>query len=68
MGAMPCCHWALLDGEFVGKAAAPWPVLTSELARGKVITASANSGTTSLYAFVTLIGNSDMQAGNLSFV
>lgn len=59
---------ASLDGEFVGNATAPWPVVTLELARQKVITAQAHAGVTLLYAFGTLIGNTDMHAGNLSFV
>jgi hypothetical protein len=59
---------ASLDGEFVGNAAAPWPVLTSELARQKVITPEAQARAALLYAFGTLIGNTDMHAGNLSFV
>ena len=59
---------ACLDGEFVGNAAAPWPVLTSELAKQKAITPQANADASLLYAFGTLIGNTDMHSGNLSFV
>ncbi len=59
---------ASLDGEFVGNATAPWPVVTSELARQKTITAKAHAGAALLYAFGTLIGNTEMHAGNLSFV
>lgn len=59
---------ACLDGEFVGNAPAPWPVLTSELARQKAITPKAHADAGLLYAFGTLIGNTDMHAGNLSFV
>ena len=59
---------AALDGESVGNRAAPWPVVTTALARQKVITAQAHEGATLLYAFGTLIGNTDMHAGNLSFV
>jgi len=59
---------ACLDGECVGNAAAPWPVLTSELARQKAITAQAHADAGLLYAFGTLIANTDMHAGNLSFV
>lgn len=59
---------ASLDGEFTGNATAPWPVLTSELARQKVITPEAHASAALLYAFGTLIGNTDMHAGNLSFV
>jgi hypothetical protein len=59
---------ACLDGEFVGKAAAPWPVVTMELARQAVITVQAHAGAALQYAFGTLIGNTDMHAGNLSFM
>jgi HipA-like C-terminal domain len=59
---------ACLDGEFVGNATAPWPVVTCELAKQKRITERAHAGATLLYAFGTLIANTDMHAGNLSFV
>lgn len=59
---------ASLDGEFVGNATAQWPVVTAELVRQKVITAQAHSDVALLFAFGTLIGNTDMHAGNLSFV
>jgi hypothetical protein len=59
---------ASLDGEFVGNATAPWPVVTAELVRQKAITVQAHSDVARLFAFGTLIGNTDMHAGNLSFV
>jgi hypothetical protein len=59
---------ASLDGEFVGSASAPWPVVAAELARQQTITKQAYAGVTLLYAFGTLIGNTDMHAGNLSFM
>jgi hypothetical protein len=59
---------ASLDGELVGNATAPWPLVTSELARQKVINPEAHAGAALLFAFGTLIGNTDMHAGNLSFV
>jgi len=59
---------AALDGEFVGNATAPWPVVTAELLRQKVVTAQAHTDAMQLFAFGTLIGNADMHAGNLSFV
>jgi hypothetical protein len=59
---------ASLDGEFVGNATAPWPVITAELARQKAITAQAHTEVARLFAFGTLVGNTDMHAGNLSFV
>ena len=59
---------ASLDGEFVGNATAPWPVITAQLAQGGVITPEAHARAALLFAFGTLIGNTDMHAGNLSFV
>jgi len=59
---------ASLDGEFVGNATAPWPVITAQLAQLGVITPKAYAKAALLFAFGTLIGNTDMHAGNLSFV
>ena len=59
---------AALDGEFTGNATAPWPVVCAELARSGVITAAAHRESALLFAFGTLIGNTDMHHGNLSFV
>jgi hypothetical protein len=68
LGRRALMSLAALNGEFVGNATAPWPVVTAELARQKVITEQARADATLLYAFGTLIGNTDMHAGNLSFV
>ena len=59
---------APLDGEFVGNAAAPWPAITAQLAKLGVITPEAHAMAALLFAFGTLIGNTDMHAGNLSFI
>jgi HipA-like C-terminal domain len=57
-----------VEAEFVGDASAPWPVIVDRLASdGHVTPASAHSAAL-LYAFGTLIGNTDMHNGNLSFV
>ena len=57
-----------LEAEFVGDAQAPWPVLVERLASQRVVDAEAVRTTQALFAFGRLIGNSDMHAGNLSFV
>lgn len=57
-----------LDAEFVGDAAAPWPALVARLAGAGQVEAKAVSAAALLWAFGTLIGNTDMHAGNLSFV
>ena len=56
-----------LDAELVGDASAPWPSLVSRLAAEGHVDADAVAGTTLRWAFGTLIGNTDMHAGNLSF-
>lgn len=56
-----------LDGEFVGDASAPWPSLVSRLAADGHVDAEAIAGAALRWAFGTLIGNTDMHAGNLSF-
>lgn len=57
-----------VEAEFVGAGNEPWPVLASRLAGQGVIAAEAAAGAALLYAFGTLIGNTDMHNGNLSFV
>ncbi len=57
-----------LDAEFVGDVSAPWPSLVSRLATAGHVHADAVAGAARLWAFGTLIGNSDMHAGNLSFI
>lgn len=58
---------ASLEAEFIGDARAPWSVLASRLARTKLITAEAAQTAALLHAFGSLIGNTDMHHGNLSF-
>jgi hypothetical protein len=57
-----------LDAEFIGDVSAPWPSLVSRLAADGHVHADAVAGSALLWAFGTLIGNTDMHAGNLSFV
>ena len=57
-----------LDAEFVGDASAPWPSLVRRLAAQGHVDADAVRGAARLWAFGTLIGNTDMHAGNLSFI
>jgi hypothetical protein len=56
-----------VEAEFVGDARAPWPELARRLAKGRHVTHEAADGAARLYAFGTLIGNTDMHNGNLSF-
>lgn len=57
-----------MEAEFVGAANSPWPALADRLAAGGIITAEAAAGAALFHAFGTLIGNTDMHNGNLSFV
>lgn len=57
-----------VEAEFIGDANSPWPALAVRLAAEGIITAEAAAGTALFYAFGTLIGNTDMHNGNLSFV
>lgn len=59
---------AALDAEFVGAGRAPWPTITRRLRDSGVITPAAADGAALLWAFGTLIGNTDMHNGNLSFL
>lgn len=57
-----------LDDAFVGLRQAPWPEVAQRLAQLGHIEAGAVRGVARLYAFGTLIANTDMHPGNLSFM
>ncbi|MBT9184163.1 type II toxin-antitoxin system HipA family toxin YjjJ [Pectobacterium punjabense] len=57
-----------LEAEFVGRARDPWPILVNELVKQRHVHPDASIGTARLWAFGTLIGNTDMHHGNLSFI
>lgn len=59
---------ASVDAEFAGEGHAIWPVIAARLAAEGHITPESADGAALLYAFGTLIGNTDMHNGNLSFV
>ncbi|MES2974080.1 MAG: type II toxin-antitoxin system HipA family toxin YjjJ [Pseudomonadota bacterium] len=59
---------AAMDAEFVGAGPVPWPVVVQRLADAGHVQAEAVQGAALLWAFGALIGNTDMHAGNLSFV
>lgn len=59
---------AAFDLEFVGMAPAGWPRIARRLVELRQIRAEAADGAELLWAFGTLIGNTDMHPGNLSFV
>ncbi|MCK6391344.1 MAG: type II toxin-antitoxin system HipA family toxin YjjJ, partial [Azonexus sp.] len=57
-----------LAAEFIGDASAPWPSLVRRLVADRHVHADAVTSTARLWAFGTLIGNTDMHAGNLSLI
>jgi hypothetical protein len=57
-----------LDAEFVGSGTGSWPLLTRRLAESGQIEPQAVELAALLWAFGTLIGNTDMHNGNLSFI
>lgn len=59
---------AALDAEFVGYGSGPWPLVVAQLVEQGQVEARALEGAALLWAFGTLIGNSDMHYGNLSFL
>lgn len=58
---------ATLDAQFAG-VGGRWPDTVKVLARERVITKEAAAIANVLWAFGTLIGNTDMHSGNLAFV
>ena len=62
-----CVIPAALGAEFVGSGGR-WPDIARTLARERIIVPDAVDGTCLLWAFGTLIGNTDMHSGNLSFM
>ena len=59
---------AALDAEFVGAGTGGWPTIVHRLAADGQIRQEAADRADLLWAFGTLIGNTDMHSGNLSFV
>ena len=68
MGRKALVSLRALDAEFVGDAHQAWPVLVKTLAGLGVVSPEAADATERLWAFGVLMGNTDMHAGNLSFV
>ncbi|MBB3214546.1 hypothetical protein FHW67_003867 [Herbaspirillum sp. Sphag1AN] len=58
---------AAVEAEFVGNASAPWPEITQRLVKDGQLNSECAEGVALLYAFGSLIGNTDMHHGNLSF-
>ena len=68
LGRKAVVSLAALDAEFVGAAHQPWPVVAQWLAAQGAVTPEAGEAAEVLWAFGALIGNTDMHAGNLSWV
>jgi biotin operon repressor len=67
LGRRALLSLAMLDAEFTGAAPAPWSVIVDRLARERHVEMAAIPACGLLHAFGTLIGNTDMHPGNLSF-
>ncbi|MBL8451078.1 MAG: type II toxin-antitoxin system HipA family toxin YjjJ [Dechloromonas sp.] len=57
-----------VDAEFVGLGTGPWPAAARRLVSEKAIYPEAAVGASRLWAFGSLIGNSDTHFGNLCFM
>lgn len=57
-----------LDAEFAGLGIGGWPVIVNTLANNRHVHPETVDDANLLWAFGTLIGNSDMHNGNLSFI
>ncbi len=68
LGRRALISLAALDAEFVGVGRGDWPIIARRLAALGQIRPQAADGADLLWAFGTLIGNTDMHNGNLSFV
>ncbi|WCM94426.1 HipA domain-containing protein [Acidovorax sp. NCPPB 2350] len=68
MGRIGLFSLAALDAEFVGQGSGGWPSIVRALAGQRCVQLQAVEDAGRLWAFGTLIGNTDMHAGNLSFI
>lgn len=59
---------AALDAEFIGAGSGGWPLIAQRLHDAGIIQREAADGAALLWAFGSLIGNTDMHNGNLSFM
>jgi hypothetical protein len=59
---------AAFDAQFVGSGSSIWPIITRRLADDGHICPEAAEASNLLWAFGTIIGNTDMHSGNLSFI
>lgn len=68
LGRLGLISLAAMDAEFVGQGTGGWPGITARLAALGHLQPGAHDHGCLLHAFGTLIGNTDMHPGNLSFV
>lgn len=68
LGRLGLISLAAMDAEFVGQGTGGWPGITARLATLGHLQPGAHDHGCLLHAFGTLIGNTDMHPGNLSFV
>ncbi len=68
LGRLPLHSLAALDAEFIGSGNGNWPSIVRRLAAARQVQQDAVRDAELLWAFGTLIGNTDMHNGNLSFI
>jgi serine/threonine protein kinase HipA of HipAB toxin-antitoxin module len=68
MGRRGMHSLAALDAAFIGSGNGSWPTITRALEVEACVDSASFDGVAMLWAFGTLIGNSDMHLGNLSFM
>ncbi len=68
LGRRALISLAALDAEFAGAGTGGWPIIARRLASDGRISPDAAVNADLLWAFGTLIGNTDMHGGNLSFI
>lgn len=68
LGRLALHSLAALDAEFVGSGKGSWPAIVRQLSSARHVDKEAVRGAALLWAFGTLIGNTDMHHGNLSFI
>lgn len=68
LGRRALISLSALDAEFVGAGSEPWPAGVQRLREAVPLQPDAVSSAALLWAFGSLIGNTDMHGGNLLFI
>lgn len=66
-GRLPLCSWRAINEDWFGLPGRPWPEGAAQLHAKRLIDVGTRDAIERLWHFGTLIGNTDMHDGNLSF-